>query len=175
MTDITRIPDAAAEPGAYVQALLGLVGDRHPLDVLAETPARVSEMVLGLDFDQLNHAGTADEWSPAQLVGHLFDVELVQGFRVRQILTADEARYPGYDQDRWAQLPRPAFGEVLELYTKLRAVNVHLLRSIPPEGWNRAGHHEEQGSETLSRQIRKVAGHDLAHLDQLKRTVQGLR
>jgi DinB superfamily len=173
MSDITRIPDAAGEPSAYVKALLGLVGDRDPVDVLAETPSRLAELVRDLDDDRLNRPGPDGGWSPAQLMGHLLDVELVVGFRLRQTLTADEARYPGYDQDAFAELPKPGFREVFAAYRALREMNVFLLRSIPAASWTRVGRHEEQGEEPLSVQVRKTAGHDLAHLDQLGRTLDG--
>src|SRR5207237_1393942 len=75
---VIQIPDAAAEPAAYVQALLEVLGDRDPLDVL---------------------------------------------------------------------------------------------RSLTPQQLERRGAHSEQGGEDVRLMVRKLAGHDLAHLEQMRNAI----
>lgn len=50
-----------------------------------------------------------------------------------------------------------------------------LLHGIPPAEWNRWGIHGEQGDEQFGHMVSKIAGHDLAHLSQLARTVAAAR
>lgn len=166
------MPDATAQPREYVQTLLDILGDRDPLDVIAATPALVAELTAGAADERLASPPAPGEWSALELVGHLMDVEVVFGFRLRLTVTEEAARYPGYDEKAWARLPRPAFAEVLAAYTALRAVNLHLLRELPADVWSRVGYHSEQGEDPFSVQVRKLAGHDLAHLDQLRRTLR---
>ncbi len=52
----------------------------------------------------------------------------------------------------------------------LRNINLFLLQSLPAS-WQRVGVHAEQGPETVELTMRKLAGHDLAHLNQLERTL----
>ena len=53
----------------------------------------------------------------------------------------------------------------------LRAVNLAVLEGVDDDGRRRLGVHGEQGEEQFDLTVRKVAGHDLAHLNQLARTV----
>jgi hypothetical protein len=166
-----HIPDAAAEPDAYVAALLDLVGQRDPVAVYAATPDVLTRVCGSLAGPAWHRPPAPGEWSAAQVVGHLFDVDIVYGFRWRLALTADDPSYPGYDEKAFADLARPEPADLLAALRALRVANVALLRSLGPAELRRAAHHEEQGREDVERMVRKVAGHDLAHLNQLERTV----
>jgi hypothetical protein len=168
-----EIPDATAEPKAYRAALLALIGDRDPLEVVDQTPRRIRELIAGRDPAALGRRPADDQWSVSEIVGHLLDVEIAMGFRWRMILTADRPAYPGYDEKRWAALPKPPLDQLCLALEGLRASNVWLLRGIPRSAWNRVGVHGEAGPETLEGTIRAYAGHDLAHLNQLERTLAG--
>lgn len=168
-----EIPDATTEPEAYRAALLEVIGDRDPLAVLAETPERVRALLAGRDAGELATPPAPGEWSAAVIVGHLLDVEIVYGFRWRLALTADRPTYPGYDEKRWSELARPPVDQVLAAFDAMRAYNLWMLDGVGRSQWSRVGVHGEQGPETVEVAIRKVAGHDLAHLDQLARAVRG--
>jgi len=164
------MPDATTEPIEYRDALLALADDRDPLAVLAATP----DAVAALCADAAHAPAPAPgEWSPAEIVGHLVDAEMAFSFRWRQTLAADQPALPGYDEKRWAALPRPPLDELVATFRSLRAHDLHLLSHLGAEQLQRVGVHSEQGPETLDVMIRKFAGHDLAHLDQLTRAVRG--
>jgi hypothetical protein len=165
-----HIPDATLEPAAYVQALVATLGDREPLAVLRQTPTAVRAMCAGLTEAQWGTPMAEEEWNALQVVGHLLDVEVVYGFRWRLILTEDRPSYPGYDEKRWSLLPRPAPIQLLGALAGLRAANLALLEGVD-DAAGRSGVHGEQGEERFELTVRKVAGHDLAHLNQLARTV----
>lgn len=170
-----NIPDAAREPGAYVQALLVTLGDRDPLEVYAQTPQQVRNLCAGLGEPQWLVPLAPGEWNACQVLGHLIDVDLVYGFRWRLVLTEDEPAYPGYDEKAWAMLARPAPAQLLEALSAFRRLNIELLRRLNPGDWTRRGTHAEQGGEDVRRMLDKIAGHDLAHLNQLERTVKNAR
>jgi hypothetical protein len=50
-------------------------------------------------------------------------------------------------------------------------VNLAVLAGVDDAAATRSGVHGEQGQEQFDLTVRKVAGHDLAHLNQLARTV----
>jgi hypothetical protein len=170
-----EIPDASREPAAYVQALVDTLGDRDPLEVYAATPASAADICHGLSDAQWHAPLAEGEWSAAQIVGHLFDVDIVYGFRWRLVLTEDKPAYPGYNEKLWSQLPRPDATGLLAAWSGIRAANVALLRGIPAADWKRWGTHGEQGDEQFDLMVDKIAGHDLAHLNQLARTVAAAR
>jgi len=175
MTEAIEIPSATQDPKAYVDALLATLGDRDPLEVLRAMPAVAGRTVEGLTAEQWARPLGPGEWSAGQVLGHLFDVDLVYGFRWRLTLTEERPSYPGYDEKRFAELPKPAGSELLAVWERLRAANLALLAGTPRSAWERRGVHAEQGEEPFALMVAKVAGHDLAHLNQLQRTVESAR
>lgn len=166
-----EIPDATREPDAYVRALIDTLGDREPVGVYEATASEVDRLCAGLSPAEWDVPLADGEWTAAQIIGHLVDVDIVYGFRLRLVLTENDPAYPGYDEKLWSQLPRPAPASLLAAFTGLRAYNTALLRLTTPEQWQRTGRHGEQGGEPVSRMVAKLAGHDLAHLNQLARTI----
>ena len=175
MADPILIPDATAEPAAYVAALLRTLGDRDPLEVYEHTAQQVRRQCQDLDHDQWTTPMADGEWSALKVVGHLFDVDVVYGFRWRLALTEDTPAYPGYDEKAWSRLARPTPSQLLDALAGIRLANAAVLRSLDEHDLRRRGVHGEQGSEDVQRMIDKVAGHDLAHLDQLGRTIAAVR
>lgn len=171
MVDEITIPDATREPDAYVAALLATVGDRDPVEVYAQTTERARRLCAPLAGDRWFTPLGEGEWNAYQIVGHLFDVDIVYGFRIRLALTEDTPSYPGYNEKAFGQLARPAPGALIEGFAGLRTANLALLRSLTGDDWARRGMHGEQGGEDVRRMVNKIAGHDLAHLNQLERTV----
>ncbi len=162
-------PDSTA---AYVTALLDLLGDRDPMDVLRETPDVLRAAVASLDDTPLRTREAEGKWSVVHVVEHLADSEAVYGYRLRSILTEDEPDLPGYDQDRWAELLRYAEGdavEAAEVFGLLRRRTLRLLAALREEEWERAGQHGERGRESVRHIVRLLAAHDLAHLRQIER------
>jgi hypothetical protein len=174
-TEPIRMPDASTEPAAYKQALLKLAEDDDPLETMSHTVAAWRQLTQGLTRDQLTREPEPGEWPIAQITGHLFDVDLVFGFRGRLMLTADNPTYPGYDEKLWAPMPRPPFDELLDAWGGLRAANLLVFKAAPKEAWSRTANHSEQGRETFDELLRKMAGHDVAHLNQLRRAVEAVR
>ena len=91
-----------------MRALLEVLGDREPLEVLAELVPWLETRLREVDPRGARAARGAGKWSVIEVVQHLADSELVLGFRVRMILSEDRPPLQGYDQDRWATLFRYA-------------------------------------------------------------------
>jgi hypothetical protein len=169
------IPSATEDPAKYVQALLDVAEGHDTVGTLATTPVRALTLCAGLTPELAEREPEPGEWSAAQIIGHLFDVDIVYGFRWRLVLTETDPVYPGYDEARWTGLARLPFRQSLGAWTDLRAANTALLRSLTAEDQDRTGRHGEQGQERLDVMNRKVVGHDLAHLNQLYRAVRAAR
>jgi DinB superfamily len=171
MAEPIDIPDATREPEQYVQALLKVLDGRDAITVYAETPVTVERLCDGLEATEWQRSPAPGEWTPLQIVGHLLDVDIVYGFRWRLTITEVRPSYPGYDEKRWAELARPDPPTLLRAFGALRTVNVALLRSLNGDDWKRTGVHGEQGQETVQRMADKIAGHDIAHVNQLERAI----
>jgi DinB family protein len=170
---------AATQAGAYTAALLELLGDRDPLDVLRTTPAAISVVVSGLVPSQIETPERPGKWSIRDVVQHLGDAEMVVGVRLRMVLAQDRPPLIGYDQDAWVDRLRyreVPLADALEQFTLIRRVNLRLWAGLTHADLGRAGVHNERGEETLGFMRNIHAGHDLAHLRQLSRissTVSG--
>jgi hypothetical protein len=160
------------DPQAYQRKLIGLVGDRNPFEVLGSTPEVLGGMLRDKPAQLLRQRPYAGKWTPNEIVGHLMDIEWVQGFRARTILCDERPRIMPMDQDRWVAVQQhnerePA--ELLAAFTQLRFLNLTMWRQVKPAELERVGLHAERGEEKLGFMLRMCAGHDLSHIDQIQR------
>ncbi|MEZ4417841.1 MAG: DinB family protein [Gemmatimonadota bacterium] len=157
---------------AYVKAVLELVVDSDPLEILRTSPAWFLESLQGLSSAQLQQPEAAGKWSIGQVIQHLADSEIVWSYRVRRILAEERPLLQGYDQDAWARrlgYDDVSLPEALGVFGALRAANLRLLRSATPDDLARVGVHEERGEESVAHLIALYAGHDLLHRRQVER------
>ena len=94
---------SAEQAKAYTGAVLDLLGDRKPMDVLQAMPPALRQILGGLTERQITEPEATGKWSAGQVVQHLADSELVWGYRLRMVLAQDRPRLTGYDQDLWAE------------------------------------------------------------------------
>jgi len=168
-----ELPDPASDPAMYCAALMAVVQNRDPLEIIVQTPAQLRELIRGQSDEMLGRRPAPAEWSAIEIAGHLLDDEIVNAFRLRLTLTENQPSYPGNDPEGWARLPKPPLAALLQTWEALRTYNLWLLESLPRSEWTRVGLHQEQGPESVEMLILKNAGHDLAHLDQLARCLSG--
>jgi hypothetical protein len=170
--------NAPGAAGAYVRALLDLLGSRDPLEVMAELVPWLEVRVLGLSEQALQTPEAPGKWSVIQVIQHLADSDLVAGYRTRMILTEDRPAIQGYDQDRWAQELR--YDQVpvtatLDQLRALRTANLRLWTRLTPEQLERVGLHSERGPESAAHLLRLMGAHDLVHRRQIDRILSSSR
>jgi len=167
-----RFDASEDEADEYVAAVLGLLGERNPVDLLAALRSEVEELIRGVWEEDLRKPEAEGKWSMMDVILHLLDSEIAWGCRLRAVLAEDRPNLTGYDQDRWAENLNY---EAADLDTSLHALfglrrsHVALIRSLTEEQKQRVGIHSERGEESLELMIRLYAGHDLVHLRQLAR------
>ena len=172
----SNLRDAAPEDAArYIQAVLSLLGDRDSHEVLGETANRLREVLEVFDRERLALPEAPGKWSAADVLHHFADSELVWGWRLRMLLTADRPTLQGYDQDTWADrlhTPDDDPARSVELFRLLREGHLDLIGRATPEDLARVSVHDERGEESLEHMVRLYAGHDLVYLRQLRRLLQ---
>lgn len=55
------------------------------------------------------------------------------------------------------------------LFRLLREANLRMFAQLTPEEWQRNGIHAERGSMTVRDLALQIAGHDLNHLEQIRK------
>jgi hypothetical protein len=165
----SRAPEQA---GQYVDAVLGLLGDQDPLQVLGATPAQLKEAIAGLSDAKLHQPETDGKWSIAEVLQHLADSEMVWAYRLRMTLAQDRPSLAGYDQDAWASRFDYAGtdpDQALAVFGVVRRANLAVLAGIAPGDWQRVAVHAERGEQSVDHMVRLCAGHDILHLNQIAR------
>jgi len=167
---------AVGNANAYREAVIALIGQRDPLEVLAELPEWLRSKLRTIDDARLRRPEAPNKWSAMEVVAHLNDAELVHGHRTRMIVAEAEPAIVGYDQDGWAF----AFGyasadlpTTLAMLTAMRVANLRLWSAFTPAQLARVGHHSERGPESAGLYLRLAAGHDLVHRRQIERILKG--
>ena len=156
--------------GSYRDRILGLLGERNPVESLPETAARIEARARKLGADGLSRSWGAGKWTGMQILAHLADAEVGVGFRIRQVLAEENHRIQPFDESAWARRYENVDHEAaLASFLALRRWHLPLLRSLRPEDFAREAFHPERGPETLGTIVRLLAGHDLNHLAQLER------
>lgn len=146
------------------------LGDRNPIEVIAKTPGELARYAEQLGPERSEKPAAPGKWSAHEIAAHLADTEIAFAFRLRQALAEDNHLVQPFDQDQWAKNYR-AYGlkEALETFRALRAWNVALVRSLKPTDFDKTLRHPERGEMTFRTLVETMGGHDLNHLEQVKR------
>ncbi|HUI09818.1 MAG TPA: DinB family protein [Bacteroidota bacterium] len=159
-------------PAQYTRRILGYQKGKRAVTVLSRTPRAIGRLIARAPRRTLAAPPGPGRWSVGEILAHMADTELTFGFRMRLVLGSNGVRIQAFDQDVWAtnfrydlQDPRDSF----DAYRVERAHNLRLLRLLPPPMWNYYGMHDERGKESVRRMTEMMAGHDLNHLDQIRK------
>ena len=162
-------------PQQYIKRIQGYLAGRRPMDVLAATPRQIGRLIKGVSNKKLAQRPAPNAWSVTEILAHLADAEVVQSFRLRLILGANRTPIQGFDQNVWAKFSDYAAHDPVlsfEAYRVNRERNLRLLRKLPRSMWSRYGIHSERGKENVSRVTEMMAGHDLNHVNQIRRILK---
>jgi uncharacterized damage-inducible protein DinB len=119
---------------------------RDCIEVIAATPARLSDAVQGLKAEQLDTRYRPDGWTVRQVVHHVPDSHMNAYTRFKLALTEELPLIKPYDEAKWAELGdvRTALIEPsLALLENLHKRWVLLLRTLGPAEWSRKFRHPE--------------------------------
>lgn len=169
---------SVSNPQEYRENLFARLGNRHPLDILAQTPAALADVVNQHPAAVLRSRPYEGKWSPNEIIGHLADGEWVGGYRLRLVCCEDRPTILGMHQDLWvARLQHndrdPS--ELAAIFRTLRELNLSVWKRMSPTDLERVGHHNQRGPESLAEMLRMLAGHDLSHLDQISRLIRAVQ
>jgi hypothetical protein len=158
---------AVIAPGARADADLAAAIERYAAGYDAIVASLDGITAAAMDVPE-----APGEWSPRQVVHHLADSEMWSALRMRRLLTEDEPRIPGYDQE--AYVTAFMYGErpidaSLAAFRHARATTADILRRLPETAFARGGIHEETGPITLGSMVRYYAKHAHDHADQIRR------
>jgi hypothetical protein len=163
---------AKENAAAYVKLLMDLLGGRDPFEVQSQQFATLQAEIAGIDNATLRRPEKPGKWSILQVIQHLADSEVVYRYRMRKILAQPTPEIQGYDQDLWAanlNYNEMDLSEALEIIRVLRSANLKMLHDLNETQLERYGMHSERGPESVRKVLQMLAGHDILHLNQIRR------
>jgi len=73
------------------------------LEAAEKSPKEIAAAVSGLAPEVLRRKPAPDKWSILEILGHLADIEIVYGYRLRQMLADDKPVIAPMNQEAWAK------------------------------------------------------------------------
>ena len=166
-----------SEAERYRNLMFELAGPGDPSARMGEMPAE-ARLVVASAGEDLRTRPADGEWSVIELLGHMFDVELVLGVRLRRTLYEENVKLSGFDQDRWvsaAGYADAAAEPLLEALASVRPLTIAAWQGASPGQRQNTALHSERGPEGADTIYRLLAGHDRFHLDQMRATIEAVR
>jgi hypothetical protein len=145
---------------------------KQHLDAAEKNPRQLAAATSGLPAETLRYKPAPDKWSILEILGHLADVEIVFGHRIRQMLAEEKSAIAPMDQNAWAanlgymETPAP---EMIALFGVNRHHNLRILRRVKSSDLNKSAYHPELKREVhLSEIVEKLDSHTQNHLRQIE-------
>lgn len=105
------------------------------------------------------------KWTLKDVLGHLVDDERIFAYRLLCVARGEEAKLPGFDENRYAahaEFGRRPLEDLLAEYAAVRIATLALLAGLPPAAWARRGW--VNGYECSVRGLAfQIAAHELHH------------
>ena len=124
----------------------------------------------GASNPELDFVPAPGEWNARQIACHLADSEIVGSMRFRQVIAEENPTMIGFDGEAWAErldYRKRKISVALETFRRTRAENYELLKSLPPETFQRRGTHSELGVVSLLDLLENSAVHTEDHVRQI--------
>jgi DinB superfamily len=156
----------------YTARLDAYAKDGDPMAMQRAALHTLAGLIEGVPEEILSRRPASGKWCIRAILAHLAEDEIATSWRYRQMIQHTGSTLLGFDQDEWARLgdydswtPR----EAIEMFRLLREANLRMLARLTPEEWQRWGIHAERGRMTVKDLARHMAGHDINHIDQVRR------
>jgi hypothetical protein len=140
--------------------------------ILQTTPHRWLELTTIMAVDTLTRLPAPDEWSAADCLQHLIDVEKwVMPVRVKNFLAGQD--FAAFDPDSQGTKSgsRKTPADLAAEFASLRKASLELYDQITQADLTRQARHQELGMVTLSQMLNEWAGHDLMHTVQAEQAL----
>jgi hypothetical protein len=145
---------------------------RH-LDAAERSSKEIAAAVSGLSDRILRYKPSPDKWCIVEVLGHLADIEIVYGHRIRQMLADVKPVIASMDENAWAQnlgyVETPVH-ELLALYELNRHHTLRLLRRMKSEDLEKSAYHPALRHDvTVADYVERMETHSVNHLQQIER------
>lgn len=151
------------------------------LALLKEQPGQIAELTAGLSETQLHTPPEPDEWSCAEILGHLRACGDVWGGYIERMLNEDHPAFRYLSPRTWiheTDYNHQKFASSFDAFAAQRTSLLAVLTSLAPQDWQR-GATVSTATRTYERTVHyyahNLANHESIHLHQFAKTVRAVR
>jgi len=133
-----------------------------PIDDYATGPQKLRDAIAGMTPEQIDAAPVPGKWSTRQVVCHLADFEPVYSDRMKHVIAEDQPTFAGGFHQQFAEnlaYDKRDIEEEINLIEVTRSQMARILRSLPPEAFERTGIHSVDGPMTLRTLLERITNH----------------
>ncbi len=151
------------------------------LALLAATPPRIAELIVGLTESQLHAAPNPGEWSANEVLAHLRSCADMWGGSMLTIIHQDTPTIRAINPRTWIKSTNyleQKFQPSLRAFARQRTELLAVLESLAPKDWSRTALVTGVGKpleKTMLSYAQRLVVHERPHLKQIERSVFTLR
>ena len=137
------------------------------IDDYAAGPQKLRVAIAGMNPEQIDAAPIAGKWSTRQVICHLADFEPIYADRMKRAIAENEPTIFGGDPDAFAARLAYEQRDIEEELLMIESVRKHvarILRTLPPDAFQRQVNHSEDGPITLRTLLERITGHIPHHV-----------
>src|SRR5215471_18731037 len=143
------------------------------LEAAEKSPKEIAAAVSGLADKALRYKPSPEKWCILEILGHLADAEVINSYRIRQMLADKDPVIAPIDQDAWAKhlgYLECSVPELVALYGLNRHATLQLLRRMKSEDLGNSAYHPELKKPlTVAEMVERLSTHGPNHLAQIER------
>ena len=143
------------------------------IEAAERSPKEIAAAVSGLAAGTLRYKPSPEKWSILEILGHLADMEVLYGYRIRQMVADKKPVIAPIDQNDWARnlgYMEESPAELVALYGLSRHHTLQLLRRLKVEELEKSAFHPEtQKNVTVAEMVERMGEHGAGHLQQIER------
>jgi len=144
------------------------------VQILSETPLRISQAAKGLDEARLQFKADKKSWSANDILAHLRSCADLWTHSIYAMLAENEPVFSDINERKWAKVTRYAelpFAESFQAFSLQRESLLRILKALPFESWERSAIIFER-KHTVFTQTRRMAKHEQEHCEQIASLLQ---
>ena len=138
------------------------------IDDYATGPQKLRDALTEMTPEEIDSAPVPGKWSTRQVVCHLADFEPVYADRMKHVIAEDQPTFAGGFHQQFAEhlaYDQRDIEEELTMIEVTRSQMARILRTLPPEAFERTGIHSVDGPMSLRSLLERITNHIPHHVE----------
>jgi len=143
------------------------------LKSLGSTSGDLRRLVKGRSVAALAQRPQNGNWSAAECLSHLHDIEGRYLERLRRVASEENPFLPGIHPDESAHNALESADAILAGFESARRTTLEFLEALTPGDWQRPAVRKDGSPATMRSLVQLLAHHDIEHTEQIVKALAG--